>query len=627
MILHAAVSLLGARAAGRSGDSVHGDRRLPHRAGRTQADGAGCGPGDRPRRRRRPRQCAHRAGDALHCLPVGGGRARHDNEPMATRPSLCCGIRSSATRSSPTRVWCRAWSRSACAGTRRSRTRRSATRPRRSCSAGSSSRHSRRSSCRSLRRTGTPRAMAMRSRSTSTAPTAGTSLSATESTTVWERRWREWRRVLRSPRCTAGSPRCGWPSTPLLLRWGHGDGLVIRGLSELPVLLGPAATRAASAAASACCVVVAAGFGLPFGCRRGGPGDRGGCSPGWAGPGGGRVGGFGRGGAGFGKFSLGGAFGGPAFWRVVGRGRDGGPTGAPVGAPMGGAAPPGVGVPLPAGEAVGRVRPVGAGGGGVGTERGPGGWRGDRGGGAALGPVRFLPRGGGGPLARRWLPSGATRAPPAPRFGCCLVGPPGGTGWAPRPAGVGAGRGSGAGPRFGRWPGRGLVGPAGTPFSLPGFLRAGTGWWPPPVGAPGLGGGAGFSEGRGGVLRGAGVWLSRGDLHAGAGLWGALVRARGVSRAGGVLRGGDRGRVLGRARARGAGGARALRGARGALPRAVCGFSRAWGGGAAAAWGPRRRFGGRPPPVVPAPEAPPPGAALGAYRGGGGDSGRPGWGA
>jgi cytochrome P450 len=24
------------------------------------------------------------------------------------------------------------------------------------------------------------------------------------------------------------------------LRWGHGDGLVLRGLSELPVILGPA---------------------------------------------------------------------------------------------------------------------------------------------------------------------------------------------------------------------------------------------------------------------------------------------------------------------------------------------------------------------------------------------------
>jgi len=29
---------------------------------------------------------------------------------------------------------------------------------------------------------------------------------------------------------------------PARLRWGHGDGLVLRGLSELPVLLGPAAT-------------------------------------------------------------------------------------------------------------------------------------------------------------------------------------------------------------------------------------------------------------------------------------------------------------------------------------------------------------------------------------------------
>ena len=32
---------------------------------------------------------------------------------------------------------------------------------------------------------------------------------------------------------------------PALLRWGHGDGLVIRGLSELPVLLGPAAATGA----------------------------------------------------------------------------------------------------------------------------------------------------------------------------------------------------------------------------------------------------------------------------------------------------------------------------------------------------------------------------------------------
>ena len=98
MVPHAAVSLLGARAAGRSGDSVHGDRRLPHRAGRTQADGAGCGPGDRPRRRRRPRRCAHRAGDALHCLPVGGGRARHDNEPDRQRDRRSAAASGAARR-------------------------------------------------------------------------------------------------------------------------------------------------------------------------------------------------------------------------------------------------------------------------------------------------------------------------------------------------------------------------------------------------------------------------------------------------------------------------------------------------------------------------------------------------
>ena len=39
--------------------------------------------------------------------------------------------------------------------------------------------------------------------------------------------------------CTAASPPCGWPSRRSALRWGHGDGLVLRGLSELPVVLHP----------------------------------------------------------------------------------------------------------------------------------------------------------------------------------------------------------------------------------------------------------------------------------------------------------------------------------------------------------------------------------------------------
>jgi hypothetical protein len=30
------------------------------------------------------------------------------------------------------------------------------------------------------------------------------------------------------------------------LRWGHGDGLVLRGLTELPVILGPARARKAA---------------------------------------------------------------------------------------------------------------------------------------------------------------------------------------------------------------------------------------------------------------------------------------------------------------------------------------------------------------------------------------------
>ena len=30
------------------------------------------------------------------------------------------------------------------------------------------------------------------------------------------------------------------------LRWGHGDGLVLRGLTELPVILGPARAREAA---------------------------------------------------------------------------------------------------------------------------------------------------------------------------------------------------------------------------------------------------------------------------------------------------------------------------------------------------------------------------------------------
>ena len=52
-------------------------------------------------------------------------------------------------------------------------------------------------------------------------------------------------RIALSRAARAGSPRCGWPSNPPQLRWGHGDGLVLRGLSELPVVLGPAVVTAA----------------------------------------------------------------------------------------------------------------------------------------------------------------------------------------------------------------------------------------------------------------------------------------------------------------------------------------------------------------------------------------------
>ena len=53
-------------------------------------------------------------------------------------------------------------------------------------------------------------------------------------------RWPGSRPASRSPRCTAASPTMRLAVARPALRWGHGDGLVLRGLTELPVLLGPA---------------------------------------------------------------------------------------------------------------------------------------------------------------------------------------------------------------------------------------------------------------------------------------------------------------------------------------------------------------------------------------------------
>ena len=98
-----------------------------------------------------------------------------------------------------------------------------------------------RSSSRSQPRTGTPPATGTRSRSTSTASDGshlafghgihfclGAPLARMEA------------RIALAALHTR-FPAMRLAVDPSELRWGHGDGLVLRGLTELPVLLGPAA--------------------------------------------------------------------------------------------------------------------------------------------------------------------------------------------------------------------------------------------------------------------------------------------------------------------------------------------------------------------------------------------------
>ncbi len=64
--------------------------------------------------------------------------------------------------------------------------------------------------------------------------------SGTASTTAWAPRWLVSRASWRWDRSSGASPGSASPASVPELHWGHGDGLVLRGLSELPVIPGPA---------------------------------------------------------------------------------------------------------------------------------------------------------------------------------------------------------------------------------------------------------------------------------------------------------------------------------------------------------------------------------------------------
>ena len=76
-----------------------------------------------------------------------------------------------------------------------------------------------------------------------TAPTAATSPSATASTSASAPRWPGWRPASPFRALHTRFPAMRLAVDPSQLRWGHGDGLVLRGLTELPVVLGPSGVR------------------------------------------------------------------------------------------------------------------------------------------------------------------------------------------------------------------------------------------------------------------------------------------------------------------------------------------------------------------------------------------------
>ena len=228
---------------GRGGLGRH--HRLPHRAARPQARRAGRGPGDRPRRRRGPRRCAHGAGDALHDLPAGRRRTRHHHQPDRQRD------------------------RRPAAPSRAARRPRRRPRPRAARGRG----------VHALRRAGAALDLPLRDRGDPARRGRHPRLRAGHRVAGGGEpgsRALPRRGVVRHPphRPRAPRPRHGihhclgaplarlearialsalhgrFPTMrlavePAALRWGHGDGLVLRGLSELPVVLGPAAATGA----------------------------------------------------------------------------------------------------------------------------------------------------------------------------------------------------------------------------------------------------------------------------------------------------------------------------------------------------------------------------------------------